>query len=96
MRCPIKRTKEEAREASRAGRERLKAQVEEAKARLDATGRPRLLRMPEVIASVGFSRSRVYELIKSGEFPKGVKLGGNARAWPSDKIGEFIAARAAA
>ncbi len=60
----------------------------------------RLLRIPEVLAKTGFSRSRLYEAVSRGDFPQPVKLGGvNARAvaFSSEEVDlwieELLAAR---
>lgn len=52
-----------------------------------------LLRLPQVQARVGLSRSALYARIASGEFPKPVGLGVRAVAWPSDEIDAWIASR---
>ena len=41
----------------------------------------RILRWPDVRRVVGLSRSQVYKLISSGQFPKPVKLGSRATGW---------------
>ena len=41
----------------------------------------RLIRLPELLAKTGLSRSRAYAAIASGDLPQPVKLGGpNSRA----------------
>ena len=52
-----------------------------------------LLRLPAVLARTGLSRSRVYELIESGNFPKPVKLSGRINTWPDNEIADWITAR---
>ena len=42
----------------------------------------RFLRLPEVMHLCGLSRSTIYELIRKGEFPPQVSLGGKNVAWP--------------
>lgn len=54
----------------------------------------KLLRLPAVIERVGLKRSKIYEQIQSGKFPKPVPLGA-ARAWPSTEISAWIEARKA-
>ena len=39
------------------------------------TPRKRFIRLPEVIDRVGLKRTRIYDLMDSGDFPKCVKLG---------------------
>ena len=53
---------------------------------------PRLLRMPEVLARTGLSRSRLYA---DPTFPRSVKIGERAVAWVEDEIGDWVAARIA-
>lgn len=48
-----------------------------------------LLRPGEVAEAIGMSRSRVYELIASGEIPS-VKIG-NVRRVPVDMLREWVA-----
>lgn len=52
----------------------------------------RLLRLKEVLAICGKSRSSIYDAIKKGNFPKPVKLGANTSAWISSEIEEWIEA----
>lgn len=58
----------------------------------------KLIRLPETLAQTGLSRTRLYEAVARGDFPKPVKLGANARAvaWSSDEVAEWIAERLAA
>jgi len=42
----------------------------------------RLIRLPEVKARVGLSRSSIYLKISEGTFPPPVKLGVRSVAWP--------------
>lgn len=51
------------------------------------------LRLPAVLARVGYSKSRVYGLIAKGEFPKQVAIGQRASAWLASEIDSWIAAR---
>lgn len=56
-----------------------------------------LIRLPETLAKTGLSRTRLYEAMAAGTFPKPVKLGPNARAvaWPVEEIDVWIADRIA-
>jgi prophage regulatory protein len=45
----------------------------------------RFLRLKEVLAICGKSRSSVYDAIKKGDFPKPVKLSGRSSAWKKSK-----------
>lgn len=56
---------------------------------------PRLLRLPDVIAATGLKRSTIYDLIAAGRFPRPVPLTATARAFRSDEIEQWIAARCA-
>lgn len=44
----------------------------------------------QVIAAVGISASRVYELIKLGEFPPGDLIGKQSRRWKSTNIAAWL------
>lgn len=55
----------------------------------------RLLRLPEVISRTGRSRSAIYRDMLSGQFPKSVPIGPNARGWVESEVDAFIAARIA-
>lgn len=52
---------------------------------------PRLLRRPEVEAITGLSRSSIYAQMEKGDFPKPVKLGPRAVAWPESRIEAWLA-----
>lgn len=52
----------------------------------------RLLRLPEVLARTGLSRSRLYA---DPSFPKGVKIGERAVAWVENEVQEWVDARIA-
>jgi prophage regulatory protein len=56
----------------------------------------KLIRLPAVLARVGYSRSRIYALIKAEKFPRPVKLGLRASAWVEEDIDEWINSRAPA
>ncbi|HEY8606311.1 MAG TPA: AlpA family transcriptional regulator [Noviherbaspirillum sp.] len=55
-----------------------------------------ILRLPEVKARTGLSRSSIYNAIKAGTFPAHVSLGARAVGWVSTEIDEWIAARISA
>lgn len=49
------------------------------------------LRMPAVIARIGYSRSSVYALMKQGKFPKPIRLaGGGAVAWSEQDLRRWM------
>jgi prophage regulatory protein len=54
-----------------------------------------LLRLPETLEKTGLTRSALYAAMASGSFPKPVKLGQRAVAWPVDELDAWIAARIA-
>ena len=53
----------------------------------------RLVRMPEVKAICGLSRSSIYHLIQEGRFPAPVAIGGRARAWIKHEVEGWVAQR---
>ena len=54
-----------------------------------------IIRLPEVIARTGLSRSTIYHLIANNSFPKGVPIGTHARGWLQHEIEEWIESRVA-
>ena len=55
----------------------------------------RILRLPEVLARTGLSRSTVYELIAKRLFPHPVSLSIRAVGWIESEIENWIASRTA-
>jgi prophage regulatory protein len=55
-----------------------------------------LIRLQQVQAAVGLSRSEIYRLIRLGRFPKSVPLGERIVAWESDVVQAWIHSRIAA
>lgn len=53
----------------------------------------RMLRRKEVEQITGRSRSSIYDGIATGTFPKPVKIGARAVAWPESVIRAWIAER---
>lgn len=49
-----------------------------------------ILRLPDVKARVGLSRSTIYLRITQGNFPKPVPLGGRAVGWVESEIEEWL------
>jgi prophage regulatory protein len=49
-----------------------------------------ILRLPNVKASTGLSRSTIYLRISQGTFPKPVKLGGRAVGWVQTEIQDWL------
>jgi prophage regulatory protein len=58
----------------------------------------RLIRIKEVCNLTGISRSHIYLLASTGQFPKSVELipGGAARAWVEQEVHDWINQRVAA
>ena len=55
-----------------------------------------LLRLPSVKAEMGHrSDASIYNAIRAGLFPVGVKIGQRAKGWPSDEVAAINAARIA-
>ena len=54
-----------------------------------------LLRLPQVKARTGLSRSELYRRIAIGSFPAPIKIGARASAWSSVEIEGWIAERVA-
>jgi prophage regulatory protein len=57
--------------------------------------RTALLRRKEVEKLTALSRSRIYDLMKIGQFPRPVTLGAMSVAWLETEIHEWIADRIA-
>ena len=53
--------------------------------------RDRLLRQPEVEAKVGFKKTKIWELVDEGAFPKPIAIGARAIAWRESEIDAWIA-----
>ena len=49
-----------------------------------------LLRLPEVKARTGLSRSCIYEAISDGRFPRPVKITARASAWVESEVQNWI------
>jgi prophage regulatory protein len=56
----------------------------------------RILRLPEVKASVGLSRSTIYLRVEEGSFPKPISLGARAVGWLESDIENWIGERVGA
>lgn len=46
----------------------------------------KFIKMHEVLAISGKSRSSIYDAIKKGEFPAPIKVGGRASAWIKSEV----------
>jgi prophage regulatory protein len=51
------------------------------------------LRRPAVEAATGLSRSSIYDMMDRGEFPRPVRIGKRAVAWPENAISEWLSNR---
>ncbi len=51
------------------------------------------LRRTAVEAATGLSRSSIYDMMDRGEFPRPVRMGRRAVAWPESVIQEWLADR---
>jgi prophage regulatory protein len=51
------------------------------------------LRLKQVKAAIGLSRSWIYDAIKRGDFPAPVSLGARAVAWDAEAIANWQASR---
>ena len=49
-----------------------------------------IIRLPEVMARTGLSRSTIYHKISNGEFPPPINLGLRAVGWIADEITDWI------
>lgn len=57
------------------------------------TNTRRILRLPEVMAAVGFGRAHIYNLMAEGKFPKARRIGMRAVGWDSLEIEAYIATK---
>ncbi len=55
----------------------------------------KILRLPEVIAKTGLSRSTIYSQISKGTFPKGIPIGEHARGWLNHEVDTWIESKVA-
>lgn len=49
----------------------------------------RLIRLPEVTRITGASKSSIYRWMEAGTFPRAVKIGPKAIAWPASVIANW-------
>ncbi len=48
------------------------------------------IRLKEVMALCGISRTSIYDAMKAGQFPAKVKLGGRSSAWIKSEVDDWI------
>ena len=53
----------------------------------------RLLRRPAVESMTGLGRSRIYQMMQSGDFPRPVRLSTRCVGWKMSDLQRWIAAR---
>ncbi len=60
-----------------------------------APGAARIIRLPHVESLVGLRKTKIYDLMKAGEFPRPVALSLRARGWLENEVLDWIEQRAA-
>ncbi|WP_338585941.1 AlpA family phage regulatory protein [Pseudomonas sp. MAG733B] len=53
----------------------------------------RIMRLPEVIEATGYRRASIYNLMKTGKFPRARSIGARAVGWDSQEIHIWITER---
>ena len=53
----------------------------------------RILRLPEVLALTGLSRSTIYPRVEEGTFPKQINLGSRAVGWLDSDVQNWLCDR---
>ncbi len=53
----------------------------------------RMLRVPEVMARTGLSRTTLWRRVRAGTFPPPTELGENSIGWPESEISAWLAKR---
>lgn len=46
----------------------------------------RFIRLPELMQVIGLGKTTIYSLIKEGEFPRPVPIGGRAVGWVENEV----------
>ncbi len=57
------------------------------------SSRDRVLRLPDVKARTGLSRSSIYAFIKTGKFPQHIALGERSVGWYESEVDDWVASR---
>ena len=52
-----------------------------------------IMRLPAVIASIGLSRSSIYQRVSEGTFPRPISLGTRAVGWLRSDIENWVSQR---
>ena len=52
-----------------------------------------IIRLPELLQTVGLSRPSIYRLMKLGEFPQQAKIGLSAVGWSRAEVEQWIVER---
>ncbi|WP_043804350.1 helix-turn-helix transcriptional regulator [Arenimonas malthae] len=55
-----------------------------------------LIRLPEVVARTGLSKSSIWARARAGSFPTPVKLGPRTTAWVASEVDQWVAEALAA
>jgi prophage regulatory protein len=53
---------------------------------LDELRLVRFIRLPELMQVIGLGKTTIYSLIKEGEFPRPVPIGGRAVGWVENEV----------
>ena len=53
-----------------------------------------IMKLPEVLELTKISRTTLYRLMETGEFPRPIKLGQRARAWRVEEVMNWLETRA--
>ena len=81
--------------ASRARRTKRNRAMSEQRTEQKATPPIRLVRLREVMARTGLSRSTIYVMMAEGRFPKPVPLGERSVGWIESELEEWLRSRIA-
>jgi len=57
------------------------------------SSRDNILRLPDVKARTGLSRSSIYAYIKDGKFPQHIALGERSVGWYESEVDAWVASR---
>jgi prophage regulatory protein len=59
----------------------------------DCSGKHSLFRLPKVLDKTGLGKTRLYELMAEGSFPRPISIGLRSVAWPSEEVDRWVKAR---